>query len=354
MPITVSGAAAQPLLSPLTISYNANGQFSQTLVLNLGSLLTQTGTLTAPDPNNDGKISVGELVSHDNPNIPILDPVPDINSQAVIGVGNMGGFISGLFVEYPILLVRQGTTQYLIYPDGRPDILTGVTGSVTTTLTFYRDGAYTPGTGVPCFAKGTRLRIAGGDAAVEDLRVGDLVWTVDRGLQPIQWIGSRYLGPSSLARTPALRPVRIAAGALGPNTPAQDLTVSPQHRVLVRSRIAQRMFGSDEILVAARQLVEIDGIKVVEAPAGVAYFHLLFDRHEVVMSNGALTESLYTGTEALKGVGIAAREEIIAIFPELRADGHVTDAARMIIRGRQGRQLAARHAKNAQALVRAA
>ena len=36
---------------------------------------------------------------------------------------------------------------------------------------------------------------------------------------------------------------------------AADLTVSPQHRVLVRSRTAQKVFGTDEVLVAAKQLL---------------------------------------------------------------------------------------------------
>ena len=73
------------------------------------------------------------------------------------------------------------------------------------------------------------------------------------------------------------------------------------------------------------------------------YFHLLFDRHEIVRSNGAETESLYTGAEALKSVGPAARAEIMDLFPELREE---PDAARTLVPGRLGRKLAARHAQN--------
>jgi len=100
-------------------------------------------------------------------------------------------------------------------------------------------------------------------------------------------------------------------------TPSSDLIVSPQHRVLVRSKIAERMFGSDEVLIAAKRLSEIDGIDVVEGASGVVYFHLLFDRHEIVTSNGAESESLYTGLQALKSIGGAARKKIFALFPEI-------------------------------------
>lgn len=46
--------------------------------------------------------------------------------------------------------------------------------------------------------------------------------------------------------------------------------------------------------------------------AEVEYFHMLFDQHEVVLSNNAETEPLYPGPEALKSVGPAAVAEIHA------------------------------------------
>ena len=81
------------------------------------------------------------------------------------------------------------------------------------------------------------------------------------------------------------------------------------------------------------------------------YFHILFDRHEVVISNGAETESLYTGPEALKSVGEAARAEIFALFPELRDRDHAAAGARVLASGRMGRRLAMRHARHGKALV---
>jgi hypothetical protein len=52
--------------------------------------------------------------------------------------------------------------------------------------------------------------------------------------------------------------------------------------------------------------------------AGVSYVHFMFDRHEVVLSNGAWTESFHPGDYTLKGMGNAQRSEIFDLFPELK------------------------------------
>ena len=204
---------------------------------------------------------------------------------------------------------------------------------------------------VTCFARGTRIETPRGPVAVEDLRAGDLVLTRDRGAQPLRWVGSSRVDGGTLASTPRLRPIRIRAGALRQHAPAQDLLVSPQHRILVRSKIAQRMFGAAEVLVAAKQLVLLDGIDVAEDLAEIEYFHLLFDRHEVVISNGAETESLYTGPQALRSVGPAARQEILDLFPQLLDEAFVVEAARPLSSGRMGRKLAMRQAQQGRALL---
>ena len=98
---------------------------------------------------------------------------------------------------------------------------------------------------------------------VERLEIGDLIDTKDHGPREICWIGSRTLTKSELVATPKICPVRIKAGALGRGVPQRDLVVSPQHRILVRSAIAERMFGNPEVLVAAKHLLALEGISVV-------------------------------------------------------------------------------------------
>lgn len=204
---------------------------------------------------------------------------------------------------------------------------------------------------IVCFVAGTLILTPQGYRPVEELQVGDLVCTKDNGDKPLQWIGSRQLQAATLQANPKLRAIRIKAGALGDGVPSSDLLVSPQHRVLVRSKIAIRMFDSNEVLVAAKQLLCLDGIDIAEDLAEVHYYHFLFDQHEVVISNGAETESLFTGAQALKGVGKAALDEIFAIFPELQDEDYEAIGARMLLSGRQGRKLAMRHVSNRQPLI---
>lgn len=203
-----------------------------------------------------------------------------------------------------------------------------------------------------CFAAGTLIDTPQGPLAVEGLLVGDQVLTHDHGPQPIRWIGRIDLPAARLAAEPRLQPILIRADALGPGYPAQDLIVSPQHRILVASAIARRMFDRDEVLIPANKLTAIDGIDVLDTGAdGVTYVHFLCDRHEIVRANGTLTESLFVGPETLRAVSEAGRAEIGALFPELLDPSCDPVAARHIpSKGKAMRKLALRHHANGKPL----
>lgn len=201
-------------------------------------------------------------------------------------------------------------------------------------------------TTVPCFVAGTLIDTPQGPRAVERIAVGEMVQTLDHGPQPVRWVGMRRLGLAELAAHPALQPIRIGQGALGGGVPLTDLLVSPQHRILVRSAVAWRMFDCEEVLVAAKQLLSLPGITQPSPTTAVTYVHLLFAQHEVVMANGAATESLFTGPEAMKSLGQAARDEISAIFPTLAG----RKAARVLVSGKPARALALQHQQKGLAL----
>ncbi len=207
--------------------------------------------------------------------------------------------------------------------------------------------------GVPCFTVGTKIDTPDGPRAIETLMPGDLVLTRDNGAQPVRWRGERQLTHSDLIAAPELCPIRIAANALGPGIPAIDLTVSPQHRILLRSRIVERMFDVPEVLVAAKQLGDVHGVETLSPPDGVTYVHLLFDRHEVITANGAETESLFTGPEALKAIPPHARQELFMLFPELITGTSDLTPARSIPPGRRARKLIERSIRNIKPLTTA-
>lgn len=189
-----------------------------------------------------------------------------------------------------------------------------------------------PQLGPACFTPGTLIRVPGGETPIEALQPGDLVETLDRGPQPLRWIGqSKVDGSGDFA------PIRIGEGVLGNSRP---LLVSPQHRMLLVGWKAQLVVGEPEVLVPAKHLVGIDGI-AEERMATVDYVHILFDRHEIVFAEDAPSESFHPGSQMLS-VDRALRAEILSIFPELQA---MPDAAmrpaRRIALAHEARLLAA-------------
>lgn len=213
-------------------------------------------------------------------------------------------------------------------------------------------GARTPDDAVvPCFCAGTRISVPGGTVRVEDLSVGDQVTTQDNGPQHIRWIGRKALDRAQLAANPKLRPIQISQGALGLGLPRVDLHVSRQHRMLACSPIVERMFDQSTSLVAAVRLTDLPGIFVDESADTVTYFHILFDRHEIIFAEGAPTESLYLGEIALEAIGPDAHEEISALFPDLLADWHHHGPATVIPSNKRQKDLAALHVRNAVPLL---
>ncbi|MBM1219448.1 Hint domain-containing protein [Ponticoccus sp. SC2-23] len=162
-----------------------------------------------------------------------------------------------------------------------------------------------------CFTPGTRIATPRGARPVEELAVGDPVVTRDHGLQQIRWIGRRTVpGKGRLA------PIRLKQGVL--TGLERDLIVSPQHRLMFNGYRAELLFGEREVLVPALHLV--DGIDAcIEEIETVTYIHMLFDDHEIVYAEGAATESFHPGEVGLSAITEASRDEIFAIFPELRA-----------------------------------
>ncbi len=169
-----------------------------------------------------------------------------------------------------------------------------------------------------CFTRGTRIRTAAGERRIETLRSGDLIPTLDNGLQPIRWIGKSPLSEGLLAVRPDLRPIRIAAGALGNSA---ELVVSPHHRMHVTGWRAEVLFGQPQVLVAARDLVNDRTITVAPAAGGVEYWHILFERHELIWAEGALSESLHPDTAHDDPRLAEARAELTTLFPELERAG---------------------------------
>ena len=163
-----------------------------------------------------------------------------------------------------------------------------------------------------CFTPGTRIATPKGARDIATLQVGDMVVTRDHGLQPIRWIQSR-----TVPAIDSFAPIRIRPGVV--TGQERDLLVSPQHRMMFQGYRAELLFGESEVLIAAKHL--IDGIQVTQDEGGeVTYIHMMFDEHEVVYAEGAATESFHPGDVGLTAISDPARDELLALFPELRTN----------------------------------
>ncbi len=193
---------------------------------------------------------------------------------------------------------------------------------------------------VPCFTPGTTIATPKGERLVEDLREGDRIITRDNGIQEIRWVGRKDVSGKTLQSTPHLKPIMIRAGALGNGLPERDMMVSPNHRILVSNDRTQLYFEESEVLAAAKHLIGSAGIIELHVMQ-TSYIHFMFDRHEVVLSNGCWTESFQPGEQSLKGIGNAQRNEIFELFPELATqigiDGY--QAARKALKKHEARLL---------------
>ena len=141
-----------------------------------------------------------------------------------------------------------------------------------------------------CFVSGTRIRVERdgdvADVAVEVLRVGDIAVTASGGRAPIRWIGHRELDRAFLAENPDSQPVRILAGAFGPNMPARGVSLSAGHPVLVGADAD----GDGGALVPIMCL--INGTSVArERVDSVTYWHVELDHHDILLAEGLAAES---------------------------------------------------------------
>ncbi|MGJ8610413.1 MAG: Hint domain-containing protein [Octadecabacter sp.] len=191
-----------------------------------------------------------------------------------------------------------------------------------------------------CFTPGTLIATPQGERDVATLREGDKVFTRDNGIQEIRWAGRRDLGPDDMTANAAFQPVLVRAGSLGNGLPERDLLLSPNHRLLIGGERASLYFGETEVLSAAKYLTNMDGVEQVVTGA-VSYIHILFDNHEIVLSNGAWTETFQPGDYSLKGLGVSQRKEVFALFPELTTEQGLAeyDSARRALKRHEARLL---------------
>ena len=273
------------------VTYNPDGTVKQTLTLG-----TKVTTLAGDDiyviDDTDGLVNVA-------------------NDGAIALVNDVGGVEQFLSINGNTVTATNGPA------DGLTSTNVGngqVASSMETTdggATYQVQTNENPGT-VPCYAPGSMIDTPAGPRAVETLKPGDLVMTLDHGPQPILWTRSG-VQPLEDAENDA-RPIQIRAGALGRNLPVRDLVVSPQHRILVGGAGQLDDVFATEAFAPAKSLTAASGIRHMKGKSEILWIHFACERHEVVTANGCLSESLLLGPMVLNGLQAGERRALSNIF----------------------------------------
>ncbi len=232
-----------------------------------------------------------------------------------------------------------GDTYYVVRINGVNVGLTGPTlpqPGQTFTIASTSDAQDEPYDSIPCFVAGTLISTPDGPVAVEDLVAGALVDTVDEGPQPLLRNLTTEISAARMKTSPELRPIVFASGVLGN---AREMRVSPQHRVLVTGWRAELLFGEPQILVPAKALVNGSSVRVSSGQTGVRYYHLLFARHQLVISEGAVTESLHSDGRVARERGAESLREILTLFGEDALGGAGRAPVRPVLTLQEGRAL---------------
>ena len=156
-----------------------------------------------------------------------------------------------------------------------------------------------------CFMPGTLIRTPSGETAVETLKRGDLVLTMDGRAVPVTWIGRQTIS-RRFADPLRVLPVRIKAGALGDNVPSRDLSLSPDHAILIEGA-----------LVHAGALV--NGTSIIrenDAPAVFTYYHVEVDDHSLILAENTPAETFVDNVDRMNFDNWAEHQ---ALYPEGKA-----------------------------------
>lgn len=161
---------------------------------------------------------------------------------------------------------------------------------------------------ITCFGPETSVLTASGYRDAYTLDVGDMVWTLHDGYQPVRWVGR-----TKVVADGAFAPVVFAPGAIGNE---KELIVSQEHRIYMRDTASIVLFGVPDVLIAAKHLCGLPGVALRPCNS-ISYVHFMFDRHQIIIANGVESESFYLSDHSVSGVEANQKRELLALFPSL-------------------------------------
>jgi hypothetical protein len=171
-----------------------------------------------------------------------------------------------------------------------------------------------------------------GEVPVEALKPGAQIVVRDGGYDTLRWVGRTQVQATG-AELKQNAPIRIPKGTFGRGTPVRDLYVSPNHRIWMNDPSFEFYFAEREVLIPAKHLVGWKGISQVSYVPRPEYFHLLFDQHQIVISDGLQTESFHPSALTTGQFQHETRDELLRLFPAFIDLAETSETARHCLRG---------------------
>ncbi|MFP7673400.1 Hint domain-containing protein [Marivita sp. S0852] len=301
-------------------------------VQNGGSLPAVTGDNLAFDADYNRNV-----FNNGGDNIVVYDPANDEYIQATYnGDALLDPTTSSGFSGFSSTATRSGSSEDFGNDIDGISIQRLATG-------FTNSEPPTPGSLI-CFATDTLIETESGQRPVQDLRAGDLVRTLDSGVQPIVWVFGTPVSQRDMARDRLLRPVVLPCiDGFAP------LSLSRQHRVVMSGKTVSRMFGHSAVLVPAKDLLSARAVRQNLPRHSIAYYHILLNGHHILNANGYAVESLFAGPQARDALSWHARQNLRACRDReaARVLHNPCPPARPFASGAKAQRLVLRHEKNA-------
>ncbi|MCV3270585.1 Hint domain-containing protein [Roseobacter sinensis] len=164
-------------------------------------------------------------------------------------------------------------------------------------------------------ARGTPLQTPQGPVAIEDLRPGNLVLTVDGPPCQIVWIGSATFSRADVRDGRLL--TRVVPDSFGVERPGRLLTLGPAARVLQTPPDRRAVPGQRRIMTPASAFV--DGVNAINVlpQMPVQMFHLCLAEHAAVIAGGLEVESFHPGSDLERHLSDTLKPVLLSVFPQL-------------------------------------
>ncbi len=166
------------------------------------------------------------------------------------------------------------------------------------------------------FAQGALIQTDRGYVAIEDLKPGDMLATVDGGLQSLLWIGSMTLFPKNLELgVPTSRLFRVTEGGYGHDIGTPDLLLGPAARILP----GVLAIDSTSPLSDLNDLADGNSVIGINPVSPIRVFHLGLASHHLIRANGVIAESYHPGTQPNMHMPAEVYPHFMDLFPHLNS-----------------------------------